>query len=254
MRNRTFLGLIFLVAALLVASTPQLLAPTSRGVELVAIKAGVMQDPAKAAPHRPKRSGKGGNAAEGQLVVQGYKLAPAAGEQMMIKGYFVDPKTGDMVDGSDIGVRGAHPTRLAAGADRARLPGAPVIDRVNPPVLSQDGVLLDITNCPVFPADANVASIIADPTTKQLYANKAASADDPKACRTALDATIKAAVSPTGFALPGDRRQLAASVRTDSQRLMFDLYANGMYQDVFAGWLTAPATAVKIKGNLASGG
>lgn len=239
MRTRTFFGLILLIAALLVAATPQLLEPSARGVEKLGIKAGVMRTPSSEPVREQRIDNEGG----------------AIPSQMTLKGYAVD-RFGGMQDLNRIGERTNQRGRLTQGEARLGMPGAQVrYDAYNPPVQSEAGVLLDIEGCPVFPANSDIAALLADPATKQRYADRAASADDPVACRTALDATINAALAlPEDGDLPGDQRRRGASVRSDSQRLMLDLYANGMYEDLFAGWLDAPQTAGEIRQDLADGG
>ncbi len=240
MRTRTFFGLILLVAALLVASTPQLLEPTARGVELLGITAGVMPDPGEAYS-RATRSSKDSED----------ELEPT----LKLKGHLVD-ENGDLRQVPAEKTRMEQRNRLGSGSERVSVTGSRSWDpyRPNGHVANPEAALLDTGGCPVFPADADIAAMMADPETRQRYSNLAASADDPKGCRAELEATIKNAVDPVGFALPGDRRQVASSIRSDSQRLMFDLYMGGLYEDLFDGWVDAPKTAVAIRNDVAGTG
>lgn len=176
MRTRTFLGLIILVAALMVASIPALLAPTARGVEHLAVEAGMLEDPVAIEKQRRKEQAKREAARGASGDVE---------DSLEIKGFTVE-EDGDLRDTKTNGARDSNERgRLEAGASRALMPGQrPGTDAYSPPFASQDGVLLDIDGCPVFRPEADVAALMANTESEQRYADKVASADDPADCRT----------------------------------------------------------------------
>ena len=185
MRTRTFLGLILLVAALIVASTPALLTPTANGVEQLAIEAGVLEDQKALAKERAKaqeeREKERGVAVEDRLEIKG----------------FVEEQDGDLRDTKPVGDREVNERgRLEAGSARLMLPGQkPGTDAYSPPFAAEDGVLLDIDGCPVFRPEANVAAMMADPDTKTLYDGKVTTSDDAAACRVVFDERVAIATA-----------------------------------------------------------
>lgn len=236
MRTRTFVGLIILILALLVAATPELLQPTAHGVERAGIAAGMLEDPSKRWARETRSADEDG------------PIDP----RLELKGFVVE-ENGDLRDLKLPGDRAAAMTRLADGNRRILLPGQQAVDSTLPPVNSPEGVRLDSTGCPMFSATTDIAAIMQVPELRQRYANRAASSDDPATCIASLEAQIAAAQNPTGFALAGDRRRLSSSVRTDSERLMLDLAANGIYEEIFDAWLDAPDTAAGIREQLNAG-
>lgn len=231
--NRTFIGLILLIIALMVASTPALLEPASRGVEQAGIRVGLLNDrvadakaaEAKAAKARKKAKVK---PIDSYVQLQGYQR---------IKG-------GDMRDvAGDARAVTAH-GRLSEGASRATLPGEAVRSATStPPVESADGVLLDSTGCPLFAADADVASLMANPDIAQLYADKVASADDAAVCQPVFEARVKeATVAANSAALPGDRRVTAAALRGDTEQMLLETYASDMFLAMFGSDAATSAT------------
>lgn len=200
MRTRTFLGLILLVAALMVASTPALLTPASAGIERLAVDVGML--PNKAAIAKAERK---------QQKAREKELGTTVDPRLELKG-FTREEDGDMRDTQPVGEREINVRgRLASGSQRLGLPGErPGRDAYSPPFAAEDGVLLDIDGCPVFRPDADVATMLADPTTQKLYADKVASADDAAYCQAVFQERIAVATAveedrPTGAA----QRQLA---------------------------------------------
>jgi hypothetical protein len=198
MSKKAFTGLILLIAALLVASVPALLTPASAGVEQAAIKVGLLQPPAAPpAPVFPKASKKD-KPADGRLELRGYELE----------------KDGDLRDTVDPLDRDAHGhARLTSGSRRVLLDGQRDRSSEAPPATSEDGVLLDITGCPVFREGTDVTALLAVVETQNLYARKVAGSDDPAACDTLLqqrikDATAAATTSPLGAATDRDRNSI----------------------------------------------
>ncbi len=185
MRTRTFLGLILLVAALIVASTPALLTPTAKGVEHLAVQAGVLDDHAQLAKDRRK-------AQEQREEDSGVKVE----DRLELKG-FIEEKDGDLRDTKPVGDREVNERgRLEMGATRVALPGQkPGTDAYSAPFAAEDGVLLDIDGCPVFRPEADVAAMMANPDTKTLYDGKVTTADDAAACRTIFDERVALATA-----------------------------------------------------------
>lgn len=205
MNKTTFFGLSLLIVALLVASVPELLDPTARGVERVAVSAGVIQDPqkaaAKAAADREKQ-------ATAKPTADPDKLAD---ERLALRGFVVE-EDGDLRDTVEEAERAAsRRVRLEAGTSRTLLPGQPGrTGKDVPPAASEEGVLLDITGCPLFRPDTDVAQLLADPLIVDLYATKVASSDDPEACEPLLRERIATAranpvASPLGATTARDR-------------------------------------------------
>jgi hypothetical protein len=199
MRTRTFLGLILLVAALIVASTPALLQPAATGVERLAVEAGVLDDQAKLAKERSARAEeRGGSAADVE-------------ERLELKGFSVE-EDGDLRDTKAVGEREVNERgRLEAGASRTLMPGQkPGTDAFSPPFAAEDGVLLDIDGCPVFRPEADVAALIANDEVLKLYQGKVAEADDVAACRAVFEERVAIATATEDDALRGaPGRQLA---------------------------------------------
>ncbi|MCW2928602.1 MAG: hypothetical protein JWM86_2570 [Thermoleophilia bacterium] len=219
MPNRTFLGLILLIIALVVASTPALLTPTARGVEAVGVRAGVIkQQTPSTRGSDTSASSKADTPVKPYLAMRGYQLE----------------RDGDLRD-----VAGdTRPTdgrgRLATGSTRIAMPGEALRTATDsPPVTTEGGVLLDATGCPLFAEDADVATLMADPDAASLYATKAGDADDPAACATLLQARVDAATATPATTLPGDRRALASALRDDSQRMLMETYASDMFLAMF---------------------
>ncbi len=222
MRTRTFIGLIMLVAALIVASTPALLEPTAKGVERLGVEAGFVEDQKALAKER----------AAAQKKAQ--KESGAADEKLELKGFAVE-EDGDLRDTKEVGARNANERgRLPAGNQRVLLPGQkPGTDAYSPPFAAEDGVLLDIDGCPTFRPEADVAAMMADEDTRTKYANKVASADDAAACETVLNERIAiATASNEDINLPGDRRHYASMARSDSERMFLEYRRISMLADV----------------------
>lgn len=240
MRNRSFIGLIFLVMILMIASIPALLEPTSNGIETVLVKAGALPDTeAKAKKDAAEDAKSAGDPPESRLLLKGHELT----------------KDGDLRDTYTTTVRSSNQHgRLVEGDTRVGMPGEQTNqDAYSRPLVTADGgMILDSTGCPVFDPETNVDLLFQNADTKQTYVNKAGSADDPTACLAALDARAAAdAKIPTAL-LPGDRRQAAASVRSDSDRMLIDLYRIGVW-DTFFGSPDTSQYAADIKASLASG-
>lgn len=179
MRTRTFIGMIILILALIVASTPALLAVASREIQVGAHKVGI---PGVDAVPNSASSQTSGNAAGG-------KVAP----RLELKGYTVTGS--DLRDGYSTSERAAtQGYRLATGTNRQLMPGQLRGATASaPPLTSSKGVLLDSNGCPQFRPDADSTQVLATPAAKQLYANKVASADDPATCRATFAARTTAA-------------------------------------------------------------
>lgn len=192
MPKSTFIGLIFLVAALLVASVPALLEPTAGGVEKGLVGVGVLPKPP--APADAGKSSKSGKSSKPQLQLKGFEVQ----------------KNGDLRDTVDpLDREDAASGRLERGATRLLLDGQRPESDV-PPASTEDGVLLDITGCPLLRPDTDVAVLLANPDTANLYATKVGAADDPAAC-TALfrervaEATAPVTAPPLGSTTQRDR-------------------------------------------------
>lgn len=143
MPTRTsFIGLILLIAALLVASVPQLLTPTADGVERLAVRTGMLDE--ERPPKRTRSEPEDEQPAPGKL----------ADPALTLRGHAVE-EDGDLRDTVEVAERAATSRgRLAAGTTRRPLPGALVeADRALPPASIEDGVLLDVAGCPMFRPD-----------------------------------------------------------------------------------------------------
>lgn len=181
MPTRTFIGLIFLVLALMVASTPALLNPAASGLREGLAAAGVPGMASDDGVTRDKRKDTG--SVKNKLVLQGYERG----------------KT-DMKDTQPVGERGQQLPggRLVSGSRRALLPGESLpYDPKSPPVTSKNGVLLDALNCPVFRDGVDIVTLWKDPAQKKKYTDKANAADNPKACIALLKNRVAAATNAT---------------------------------------------------------
>ena len=229
MRTRTFLGLILLVAALLVSATPALLTPASRGVEQLAARAGV---PGVQVPERATQRADGA-------------AATPVESSLELKGYVAEGT--DLRDQFRVGERSAnHSRRLLDGRGRTLLPGERRGSEVDaPPYSSDEGILLDAEGCPVFRPETDVAKLWKNPDSRQLYVDRAASADDPAACRTMLDERRGIAVGSTdGAAATLARRELAGIERGDLTSMLISLEGLSILGSMFdVAELTSPGTA-----------
>ena len=238
MRTRTFIGLILLVAALLVASTPALLTPTAKGVEHVAVQAGIMPD-VEAAERKEKQRQE--QAAEG-----------AADPALALKG-FSREKNGDLRDTVTNNERASNQRgRLEAGDRRVRMPGQlENQDAYSPPIVLEEGaMLLDSTGCPMMPTTAEEVAYIATDEGSAAYGQRVANADDPTTCQADLLAAVKAVNTGPTSILPGDRRRIASSVRSDSDRWVVDLHMWNLWRDMFSDYDTATTDAMKARRGL----
>ena len=240
MRTRSFIGLILLVALLMVASVPALLAPATAGVEAALVRAGVIED--AQAKAEAERKADAANDAD-------TSVDPA----LLLKGHELQ-ESGDLRDTATASERASNQrARLTEGDQRQLMPGQ-LEDQdaySRPPVLAEDGVLLDATGCPVFAAKDDVAAMFADPAVEQRYADKAAAADNPEACTASIEARVAADDAEDQQLLPGDVRQAAGSVRSDTDRMLFDLHRVDLF-DTFFGNADAAEQADAIRASLAA--
>ena len=259
MRTRTFFGLILLVAALIVSSTPALLQPTADGVEHLAVEAGVLPDQAKLAKERERRAQKlakeRGIDVDERLAVDGEEQLgdddDDTSSRLMLSGHVLE-ENGDLRDTKAADERAATGSRLEAGTRRASLPGQLVSDRGDgiPRQYQSGSMVLDEFGCPTFGAWDPIA-MWDDPTTKAQWLDKAAEADDPGQCREFLEqlvARARAAEEPS--ILAGDRRTLAASVRGTSERLLIQRRADAIYASIFEEWADAQDLADDARASL----
>lgn len=198
MRTRSFIGLAFLILALLVVSTPALLEPTAAGVESLAISTGVLEPPKLV--NGPRASDEDVDPVEARLQLRGH----------------VADENGDLRDVAREGARDPlGGQRLASGSTRRGLLGTDADDPLAGPVAG-DALLLDRTGCPTFPKNADLATLLDAPETRERYTAAVAAADDPAACREALNAQIEAAPAGAAAESPTDatiRRGLALDRR-----------------------------------------
>ena len=128
MRTRTFIGLALLIVALIVASTPQLLDPTARGVATLGTQAGLI----KPLP---------GSASDERASSKGKQLKPA----LQLHGYELQ-KNGDLRDTVSAQERSANARgRLIDGSHRVGLPGEPESSQTDLPYPAPSAMLLDDT-------------------------------------------------------------------------------------------------------------
>lgn len=220
MRMSSFIGFVFLVAAIMVAATPSLLARTSEGVEWALVEAKLM-DGRKDGRARAKGGEEPGSAdpIEAQLVFKGH----------------VVEEDGDLRDLTQSRERaGDQRARLASGSRRISMPGQSQLPDAYalPTVTTEDGVLLDATGCPHFDPTTDVTSLLADPVVAVRYAAKVAEADDAAACRAAFEARIAEFAPAEPGALAGDRRLAATGLRSDSDRLLLEVYRVQLFAEV----------------------
>jgi hypothetical protein len=234
MRNRTFIGLILLVAMLVVAASPPLLAASAGGLEQLAIKSELV-----AAPHTREvtRTDESGPPIDGELVLRGHLL----------------DEEGDLRDQHLTAEREANQSgRLVAGTGRLALPGQPPDQGVagRPPETSNENFVRDASGCPTFGRWDPVAMWESD-ELRQQWLDAAGDAVDPDACVRLLEAQVESAGTPAGT-LPGDRNRVAASLRTDTERLMIQLRINEIYARVFPDWVDAQDLAELQRDRLAA--
>lgn len=213
MRTRAFIGLILLVAALMVATVPALLAPASAGIERAIVLTGLIRDPGYEAAMDRKRD------AERSLDVQ-------LDKRLEIKG-FVVIEDGVLRDTTPLGARDSNQRgRLDAGSRRTLLPGQPAsTDAYDVPLTDPENLFLDVNGCPMFHPGADVLAILNDPETNQRYADWAASADDPDDCTLVLQARVDAATAAVTAAKAADKLP-------DARREQNSLRRGGLHRQV----------------------
>lgn len=243
MRTRTFLGLILLVAALIVASTPALLTPTADGVERLAIEAGMLQDP-KVVARKHEQEQKAREKASGVEVEN----------RLEIKG-FTEEQDGDLRDTRPIGDRDvAARGRLESGRQRLLMPGQkPGTDAYSPPFAVEDGVLLDIDGCPVFRPEADVAAMMANPDIKTRYDGKVTTSNDAAACRAVFDQRVAIATADSANEPSGAMgRRMAGLEYRSLESLGITVNQYEMLLDIFDFTDTSDALAAASETNAAA--
>lgn len=222
MRSSSFIGLVFLVIALVVASTPALLTPTAGGVEWALVKLDWVK-PAKEASARSDDR-------DDDEPSAGAPVDP----QLAFKGHVVE-ENGDLRDLTPVSERTSNRRGRLEGGNR-RLPVPGQLARGDayalPAVTAEGGVLLDATGCPHFDPSTDVATLMRDPAVAVRYGEKAAGADDPAACRALLDARITADDPDRVRPLPGDRRRAATGLRSDGERLLMEVYRVELFAEM----------------------
>jgi hypothetical protein len=230
MPTRTFIGLILLVFALMVASTPMLLDPAAAGLQRGLEAAGV-PGLTQATIKRDDRAKTG--KVTNKLILKGYER----GSQ-------------DMTDTLPLGDRAVHQPggRLTAGTHRVLLPGESVTsDPLSPPVEVKGGVLLDGAKCPVFRAGVDVATLWKDPTQQQKYLDKAASADNPTACTALIKNRVAVATNATRTDQPG-AMDVNRAIQSNDLGLAIWQSFDQLLMNAFPAYQTSSGS--KIRGNL----
>lgn len=221
MRTSSFIGLIFLIAILIVISTPTLLQSTASGLEQVGIKSALITDTQAEFNRSLNRNDQGSAATDGEQ----------SDATLMLRGHILDQETGDLRDAIPTQLRSSNMRgRLAGGAQRALMPGQ-VDTRTSqnlPPVLNEGAFLRDDTNCPRFEPWDPVA-MWNNPQTRSQWLTAAAEADNPAECRRILAAKAKEARG-TNSLERADRRRLQTMSEYDSERMWLEL----MRIDLFA--------------------
>jgi hypothetical protein len=238
MRTRTFIGMIILILALIVASTPALLDLTSNGVQTALHKAGVPGVPA---------ANSGATAPSSSAPAKDKLTA-----QLEIKGYIANKN--NLRDEYSTAQRAAIDTyRLSTGARRQLLPGQfKDASATSAPIpLSASGVLLDSNGCPEFADGAVSTAVLADPKVQQLYANAIASADNPATCtvtftaRTAAADPVKVAAAATGRTATDMRRYSATNAEALDNISAVILLREWNLENIFYSTPIAPGTTLK---------
>ncbi|MCW2960855.1 MAG: hypothetical protein JWM25_1547 [Thermoleophilia bacterium] len=229
MRTRNFIGLIMLVLALMVASTPELLTPAAKGAEAVLAKANMPGFTEQRVTTKP---------------ADGVSAAEPVDPVLEIKGHAVEEDS-DLRDRYSTSEREMNSSgRLNEGRGRRTLPGQQAVaDPFENPAELQDGVLLDNGGCPVFSEGSNVAAIWADADRRALYESKAAAADDPAGCAKVLTSRRAEADAMNAWKLPGDRRDTAATLRGRTGTVALMTTMAQLYEDVFGDMSTYETTA-----------
>lgn len=198
MRTRTFIGLIFLIAALFVASNPALLEPTAQGVERVALRAGVIDEP-KQEP-----------GSEVLLDAKQKKSADPVEARLQLNGY-VREESGDLRDTTPIGERETNTRRrLESGTYRAQLPGEYAYHSSDsPPIAAEGKLLLDAEGCPVLRPEVDIVKLVGDEKEFARYEAQSAKADDPEVCEArfaeSMEAALPAAQRTAGTTTPQEQ-------------------------------------------------
>jgi len=190
MRFRSFIGLILLIFALVVASTPALLTPAAKRVEQLAITTGVL-DPGTPNATRVAASKRKTGSVPSKLELKGYEVT-----KNELKNSF------DLKDDFPDSVRAANRrSRLAGGSERQRLPGQlRLSDTYEPPATQNGGILLDIDACPRFRPDTDVAELLANVDINARYEAMIQKSNDPIACAATYDARVAEANGTNGDA------------------------------------------------------
>ena len=220
MRTRTFIGLILLVIALMVASTPALLTPASKGVDSLLTEAGTpgFEKPVTTKAKKTK-----------------IKSTPG---YLELKGHVDSGKS--LTDIYSTTERGSNQTgRLEMGSSRAPLPGQlEGTDAYDDPIAYNDKgeplPRLDKDKCPKFQPGDDVAAIWANADQKAALEALVAASADPATCTKTLAARrAQALAAADDWDLPGDRRTVMGLTQGSTES-----YALGgefllMFEDMF---------------------
>lgn len=242
MPTRTFIGLICLVFAMIVASTPALLTPLAgaaqRGLDTAGVP-GMSTDDGRATRAEREPS----DAVEDTLQLKGYEV----GETDLVDMYGAEQRTTEAMRPNG---------RTSRGSRRALLPGVqPTIDGQNPPVRAAGGLLLDRSGCPVFRANLNLPALWKDPAQQAKYLDKAAASDDPGVCRARLEALVNNA--STGLKNQPTARETARMLRADDMSYAIMMQQISIMAAMFPGAADDRAkmfagTAVAAEGDAAA--
>jgi hypothetical protein len=159
--------------------------------------------------------------------------------QLVFKGHVVDRKTGDLRDTATARERASNQRgRLVAGDQRQLMPGQ-LADQdafSRPPVLTEKGLVLDDTGCPIFTEGVDPLTVMRDATLKSEYASKAGQADDPQACTRSINAAVKAAKARPGPSSAGaTMRRLDSTTRRSMHGMVIDLQQFDLLSQMFDG-------------------
>jgi hypothetical protein len=225
MRTRSFIGLMLLVAILIVVSTPAILEPTAEGVEHLAVSAGIADDN-EAALERERAQ----DAAQTTVPVEA---------KLVFKGHVVDPKSGDLRDTATARERASNQRgRLVAGDQRQLMPGQ-LEDQdafSRPPVLTEEGMVLDDTGCPVFADGVDPLAVMGDAKLKAQFAARAAKADDPAACTNSINAIVKQSKQRPGPSSASSTvRRADSTTRRSLHGMVIDLEQMTILSQMFDG-------------------
>lgn len=222
MRTRTFIGLIFLTALLMIAAIPAALETTTKGAVSLLKSSGAMKDDEKKTKHVD---------AQGNVVDEKpLEYDP----RVELKGYQADGE--DLRDTLPDQTRLDQPAhRLVSGNQRVSTnSGILREDKFIPAMGLRTGVVLDANNCPVLPRDVNARLLWANEEKRAVYERAIGSANDSAECLRTFNENLRRATTSVNEMLPADQRRRDILNRATFETVLIAREFDRIFRDVFA--------------------